>query len=84
MLCSSEVFEGAAGAGDFRGVDCVEGVEVVTTDLDEMYWAIRSDSSRKFISSSYAPTIVPASGSQRQSVRRSTAEGVKHLLAMSP
>ena len=59
----------------------VGGVE---SDLEEIYWAMRSDSSRKAISSSYAPTMEPASGSHLQSASLSTADGVKHLVAWSP
>ena len=59
----------------------VVGVEV---DLDEIYCAIMSDLSKKSISSSYAPTMEPASGSHLQSSSLSTAAGVKHLVAWSP
>ena len=52
--------------------------------LDAIYWAMRSDSSKKFISSSYDPIIVPASGSHLQSDSLSTAAGVKHLVVLSP
>ena len=83
VACRKLVFGGGDTGSLF--IDVV-GEAVVTEgmDLEEMYWAIKSDSSRKFISSSYVPTIVPASGSHLQSLRRSTAEGVKHLLEMSP
>ena len=60
---------GASVELDVIGVDGV---------LVAMYWAIRSDSSKKLISSSYEPIMAPASGSHLQSERRSTAEGVKH------
>ena len=63
---------------------CSEFVVVVGVDLEEMYWAMRSESSRKSISSSYEPLIVPVVGSQLQSFNLSTAEGVKHCFAMSP
>ena len=69
------------------GLVGVEGAGVVCAwfvDLEEIYCAIKSEASRKLISSSYAPVIVPVVGSHWQSASLSTADGVKHCLAISP
>ena len=67
--------------GGLIGVDCGEGCDGV---LVAIYCAMRSESSRKSISSSKAPTIDSVLGSHWQSLSLSTAERVKHCFVMSP